>query len=416
MAKYPRPTPVFDSLDNFDVALSARPPYPEDLIIAQRFLKQYDGNNTTFIAYRRELERLIQWSWLIREKSIIHMDREDIEIYIQFCIKPPKSWIGLKRQRRFIEKDGVRFPNPAWRPFVVSLSKADHQKGIEPNKSHYKLSQKAIREIFTVISSFYNNLLEEGLIKANPVALIKQKSRYLQKQQQKEHIRRLTDRQWQCCLETAKLMADKEPKKYERLRFIITALYLMYLRVSELTATERWQPQMGHFYQDSQENWWFKTVGKGNKLRNIAVSDEMLEALIHYREKQGLSPLPYPNDPTLLITKLNGHGAITSDRQIRRLVQTCFEQTIERLNNQGFHDEANGLKQATVHWLRHTGISDDINKRNRPIAHVRDDAGHASIATTDRYNDIVLQERHQSAKSKSAIYVDRYPQAKSKED
>ena len=361
----------------------------------------------TFVAYRREIERLIQWAWLIRNKSIINLDREDLETYIQFCIKPPKSWIGLKSQRRFIEKDGVRSPNSAWRPFVVRLSKADHQKGTEPNKAHYKLSQKAIREIFTVTSSFYNNLLQEGLIKANPVALIKQKSRYLQKQQQKEHIRRLTDRQWQYCLETAKLMADKEPKKYERLRFIITALYLMYLRISELTATERWQPQMGHFYQDSQENWWFKTVGKGNKLRNIAVSDEMLGALMHYREKQGLPPLPYSNDPTPLITKLNGHGAITSDRQIRRLVQTCFDQTIERLNNKGFHEEANSMEQATVHWLRHTGISDDINKRGRPVAHVRDDAGHESIATTDRYNDIVLQERHKSAKNKSTTQTNK---------
>lgn len=407
MPQYPRPTPIFDNLDNFDLAQPVSPLYSEDLLIAQRFLKQYDGNNTTFVAYRREIERLMQWAWVIRNKSIINLDREDIETYIQFCIKPPKTWIGLKSQRRFIEKDGLRSPNPAWRPFVVRLSKADHQKGTEPNKAHYKLSQKAIREIFTVTSSFYNTLLQEGLIKSNPVALIKQKSRYLQKQQQKDHIRRLTDRQWQYCLETAKLMADKEPKKYERLRFIITALYLMYLRISELTATERWQPQMGHFYQDSQENWWFKTVGKGNKLRNIAVSDEMLEALMHYREKQGLPPLPYPNDPTPLITKLNGHGAITSDRQIRRLVQTCFDQTIERLNNKGFHDEANSMEQATVHWLRHTGISDDINKRGRPVAHVRDDAGHESIATTDRYNDIVLQERHQSAKHKSTTQINK---------
>ncbi len=55
---------------------------------------------------------------------------------------------------------------------------------------------------------------------------------------------------------------------------------------------------------------------------------------------------------------------------------------------------------APVHWLRHTGISDDINKRGRPIAHVRDDAGHSSSSTTDRYNDIELKDRYQSAKQK----------------
>ena len=51
-----------------------------------------------------------------------------------------------------------------------------------------------------------------------------------------------------------------------------------------------------------------------------------------------------------------------------------------------------------VHWLRHTGISDDVKRR--PKEHVRDDAGHSSSATTDRYIDIEKRERHASAKKK----------------
>ena len=53
------------------------------------------------------------------------------------------------------------------------------------------------------------------------------------------------------------------------------------------------------------------------------------------------------------------------------------------------------LEYATVHWLRHTGISDDINKRGRPMNHVRDDAGHSSSAITDRYNNTEWLERHE---------------------
>ncbi len=60
------------------------------------------------------------------------------------------------------------------------------------------------------------------------------------------------------------------------------------------------------------------------------------------------------------------------------------------------------MAHASAHWLRHTGISDDINERQRPLAHVRDDAGHASIVTTDRYNDIELTERYKSAKKKTS--------------
>src|SRR5260364_397025 len=60
----------------------------------------------------------------------------------------------------------------------------------------------------------------------------------------------------------------------------------------------------------------------------------------------------------------------------------------------GFQDEAEALSEATVHWLRHTGISEDV--KHRPREHVRDDAGHSSSAITDKYIDIELRARHAS--------------------
>jgi site-specific recombinase XerD len=268
------------------------------------------------------------------------------------------------------------------------------------DEERYHLSQKAIQEIFTVLNSFYNYLALEEKISINPVALIKQKSKYLQKKQQKSPVMRLTTQQWETCLETAKEMAACEPSMHERTLFMLTAMYLLYLRISELAGNDRWIPQMGHFYQDSNNHWWFKTVGKGNKMREIAVSDDMLKALKQYRKNLGLSPLPSSNEQTPLIQKGKGTGALTSTRHIRRLMQICFDKAVEKLKQSGFFAEADSLENVTVHWLRHTGISDDINKRGRPIAHVRDDAGHSSSAITDRYNDIDLIERHRSAKNK----------------
>jgi len=97
---------------------------------------------------------------------------------------------------------------------------------------------------------------------------------------------------------------------------------------------------------------------------------------------------------------LKGKGPMTSDRPIRALVQQCFDEAVIRLKKEDKQEEALTLEQATVHWLRHTGISDDINKRQRPVAHVRDDAGHSSSAITDRYNNIEREQRHQSAVNK----------------
>lgn len=80
------------------------------------------------------------------------------------------------------------------------------------------------------------------------------------------------------------------------------------------------------------------------------------------------------------------------------MVQTCFDRAIESLAEAGEKEEAEALMDATVHWLRHTGISEDV--KTRPREHVRDDAGHSSSAITDRYVDVELSERHKSAKRK----------------
>jgi hypothetical protein len=204
--------------------------------------------------------------------------------------------------------------------------------------------------------------------------------------------------QWDYVIETARQLAAQNPKKHERTLFIMSALYGMYLRISELTAGSRWEPRMNHFIKDNDENWWFTTVGKGNKQRNITVSDAMLSSLKRWRKYLGFSALPSPDDSFPLIPKERGDGAISSTNQIRNIVQFCFDYTINRMQEDGFEEEANSLQSATVHWLRHTGISDDV--KIRPREHVRDDAGHTSSSTTDRYIDVDLRERHASGKKK----------------
>lgn len=161
---------------------------------------------------------------------------------------------------------------------------------------------------------------------------------------------------------------------------------------------ERWIPKMCDFYRDHDGLWWFVTVGKGNKERQISVSDEMLAALKKYRKSLGLTSLPSPADKTPLLSKHKGKGAIKSTTYIRKIVQYCFDRAIYRLKNDDFNEDADALLEATVHWLRHTGISDDVKRR--PHEHVHDDAGHSSSAITDKYIDIELRERHASAKKK----------------
>jgi len=356
-----------------------------DYQYAGEFIYSYRGSPDTFSTYRREIEHFLHWCWLVANKSLNQTVREDIESYIEFTRQPPAGWVGRKNVARFLERNGERIPNPAWRPYVAA-------------NGEYVLSQAALQSLFSVLSSFFNFLIQESYIAANPVSQMRQKSKFLRKHQSQGKIRRLSPLQWDFVIEAAETLAKRQPAVHERTLFVMNALYAMYLRISELVETPRWQPQMGHFQPDQEGNWWFLTVGKGNKEREISVSDAMLESLKRYRQSRGLPPLPSPGESTPLIHKTRGRGGIGSTRQIRSIVQKCFNLAVDKLRREGFQGDADRLASATVHWLRHTGISEDV--KHRPREHVRDDAGHGSSAITDRYIDVERAERHATARAK----------------
>ncbi|CDZ77656.1 site-specific tyrosine recombinase XerC [Legionella massiliensis] len=394
--------PLFDSLDhlhkNLDNVVLPDPNCYQDFFYSLNFLKSYTGSLGTFNSYRREAERLLQWCWQIKKIRLNELKREHIEQYVRFCQNPPQTWISLKKVPRFIEKEGLRLPNEDWRPFVVTISKASRKQGSQASIEQFSLSQGAIQEIFAILSTFFNFLIAEEYLVSNPVALIRQKSKFVRKRQQNAPIRRLSLQQWATVLDTAEHLAQENPDKHERTRFILSMLFGMYLRISELAASERWIPTMNDFAKDSNGHWWFTTVGKGNKERQIAVSEAMLDSLVRWRSFLGLPPLPAPSDNSPLIPRIRGTGPMSDTAPLRRIVQFCFDQAAEQLRRQGLTEEADNLTAATVHWLRHTGISEDV--KIRPREHVRDDAGHSSSATTDRYIDVEMQARYQSARKK----------------
>ncbi len=394
--------PFFDNLNylhkNHEHAILPDPRFEADFYYSLNFLKSYTGSLGTFNSYRREAERLLQWTWLIKQTTLPLLKRDDIEQYIHFCLNPPKGWISLKKVPRFIEKAGIRTPNDEWRPFVVTQKKIATKQGQSATIDSFDLSQGAVQEIFAILSTYFNFLIAEEYVLSNPVALIRQKSKFIRKRQQNAPIRRLSLVQWNTVLEAAEILAAESPEKHERTRFILSLLFGMYLRISELAASDRWIPSMNDFAKDSNGHWWFTTVGKGNKERQIAVSEAMLDSLVRWRLFLRLPALPSAADNSPLIPRIRGTGPMSDTSPIRRIVQQCFDYAEHQLRLKNMSEEADSLAAATVHWLRHTGISEDV--KIRPREHVRDDAGHSSSATTDRYIDIEKQARYQSARKK----------------
>lgn len=386
-------TPLVPQLSLEHVFPSGSPDYVRhDLSLLISFLYANRGSSDTFKAYRRDLERFVQWCWTVENISLLSVQRADAERFLEFCKAPPASWVGHKNVARFRGKIDRR-PNPQWRPFVSIAGKP------------YQFSQASMSIMFACLSSFYNFLIEDGITERNPIQGIRQKSKFINRQAGPAPVRRLSVLEWNCLLEVAEEWALKEPEVHERTLFILHCLFNMYLRISEIVDDGPGAPTMGDFRAEilssstgqSETTWWFHARGKGNKSRTVSVSDHMLNALMRYRRTRGLADLPTAGETSPLLITQRGHR-LKSSRQIRNIIAPIVDEAAYRLRSMGHIQQSQHIQQMTVHWLRHTGISEDMLRRDR--THVRNEAGHQSFQTTDRYDQSDRFAQYESAKGK----------------
>lgn len=362
----------------------------EDYRFTKEFLQSKGRRNeATYNLFRGETEKFLLWSWLINNKSVVQLKRKDLESYIDFVHKPPHFWISDNVYRRFENRNGIRSINPDWRPFTIKIPKAQRLDKIDfkQKKLNYKCSQDALKATFSVLNVFYDYLVTEDYAFGNAIASVKKDCPYLIKDASFTEVKRLSSLQWDYILESSIKLAN-EDANHERTLFVIATLKTLYLRISELSERSNWSPFMGHFWQDKDKNHWFKVFGKGSKQRDVSVPDSYLHYLQRYRASRGLSGYPLSSETDPLLHKLKGSGGLTS-RQLRRIVQQAFDFAYQQMVSEGFKSEAQTLKEATTHWLRHTGASMDID--SRPLKHMADELGHASMGTTDR---IYVQSDH----------------------
>jgi site-specific recombinase XerD len=257
------------------------------------------------------------------------------------------------------------------------------QKTLEeqlPDKKKYKPSQQTLMATFTAIIAFYKYLMNEEYLYGNPAQIAKPDCRHFIKDAQVKEVRRLSESQWQYVFNVALELADQD-RTYERSLFVITAMKTLFLRVSELSERPNWTPVMSHFWQDSDGNWWLKIFGKGRKLRDITVPNSFMDYLKRYRQFRGLSPLPSSGENHPIVEKIRGQGGMTS-RQLIRIVQHVFDMAYDKMKQAEGEDNARKLKEASSHWLRHTGASMEV-ERGRALKDLSEDLGHSSMATTD---------------------------------
>ncbi|MBT4929219.1 MAG: tyrosine-type recombinase/integrase [Cellvibrionales bacterium] len=392
-----------DSKLFIETLCKTNPDIIQDFIQSQAFLKSYSRKSeATYRSYRNEVERLLLWSWTITDKTIIQLKRPELEAFFDFVHNPPANWVADSVQDRFKQIGGEWLQNENWRPFAAKISKQDRKKAlaggleVNPDKSGHKLSGEAMKICFSAISCFYDYLTDEGYAFGNPIPAIRKQSPYLIKGATQKSIKRLSDLQWDYVLGCAESAANAD-SSYERMLFVVSLLKSLYMRVSELSDRCNWQPVWQHFWEDSDGNHWLKVLGKGNKLRDISVPSALFPYIKRYKNYRSEASSNF-NTNAALVSKNRGSGGMTS-RQIRRIVQEAFDMAFDKMLAEGFADEARALREATTHWLRHTGASQDI--ATRPLKHMADDLGHASMGTTDQvYIQSDMKERARSGKDR----------------
>ncbi|MFT7388472.1 MAG: integrase [Candidatus Endobugula sp.] len=347
------------------------------------FLKYIGRNKSehTYNRFRNETERFLTWLFVVKKEPLDGLRKKDILEYADFCWKPPLNWIGFAAYDRFLSSNGLYNINPKWLPFRIKIAKNSILEAEEkPDKKKYKPSQETLKSMFTGVIAFYKYLMNEEVCYGNPAQIAKSDCRYFIADSQVKEIRRLTEDQWQYVLDIAHSLTE-EDAIYERSLFVIASLKTLFLRISELSERKDWSPEMRHFWQDEQKNWWLKVYGKGRKLRDVSVPTQYLSYLKRYRQYRALSALPSSSDISPLVEKIRGQGGMTT-RHLTRLVQKIFDKAYEKMRQKEGEDAARKLLEASTHWLRHTGASMEI-ERGRALKDLSEDLGHASMATTD---------------------------------
>ncbi|MBN7769077.1 tyrosine-type recombinase/integrase [Marinobacter daepoensis] len=405
--------PLFDTADriheqsDFELypglksALSALPlpvaDIHEDFRIAHRFVVKYSDVPGTFNRFRGEIQRFLNYTWLIGRRTLAQADSELISSYFAFMKTPPASWVSRGIYSAFVSSGGLRQPNFQWRP--MALRSKDTQ-------APYSVTQASLNASRTALQTFFKYLVSQDYLLRNPLLDVRKRDRSAKPNLNLDRdtdVRRLTDWQWSYLLESLTELAS-EDASFERHLFIIVTMKSLFLRVSELAPRPvdrgQWRtPTFGDFRRtvvDGEPYWVYSVFGKGDKTRQVTLPDAYLGYLKRWRTHLGhTSPLPVPGETSPILPSRK--GAAIGKRQVQRIYEQAMVATADRMEREGYCDEARQILaiRSETHYLRHTGASQAI-EAGADIRHISEELGHANATFTESVYVNAEQARRRS--------------------
>lgn len=376
--------PASPALDGSQGANRARTGHAQiaactDLEAISAWLARFADSPNTFHTYRKEVERLWLWATRARHTPISSLTHDDLLAYQHFLADPqPRAQWVLASGRK------VARAHPDWRPFAGPLSPASR------------------RLAMTILNALFSWLVGAGYLAGNPLALSRQRAR----RGAGRIVRYLDDAVWgevKHTIATLPLGTDRQREHAARARWLFSLLYLCGLRISEVGHC-----RMGDVFcrhdSDGEARWWLEVTGKGNKERIVPVSDALLAELARYRSVRGLTPRPARGETLPLVLPIGQQPRALTRAALHGIVKSVFTATAQRIRATQPDQAARAalVEQASAHWLRHTAGSNMAN-RQVDLRHVRDNLGHASLATTTIYLHATDDARHRQTATQHTL-------------
>lgn len=374
-----------------------------DIEAIMLWLDQHEHNMNSYNNYRREAERLLFWALLKRGRPLSSLRASDLGDYEKFLADPDSDWImqthtntdeeakTKKKKKKQVDTHapglqgnkatGHKWPRGSaqWRPFASPLSDSSRQLSM------------------SIVKSLYAWMAAGRYLSHNPMIIAKK-----WKRTDESDKRQVPEEFWDDVMETINKMPDVARRA--RTRWIFIVLYRCGLRISELV-----NATMGAIYRqtdrDGKSYCWIQVTGKGDKEREVPLTDQVLDELKLYRNTCGLSDFPVRWEGKPLVLPLSSvlkrrmeaaekhrqageqdvHIGVTRSL-VHSIIKQVFEETANRiaLNDADRTNAAIKLQKASAHWMRHSCASNMVNN-GIPISSARDFLGHENISTTNKY-------------------------------
>ncbi len=317
----------------------------------------------------KEMTRFFMWLATL-EVDYLQTKPDHIAEFRRFLSapSPQKTWISNKKHKK---------NHPDWRPF------------------HGPLSPQSAKTSIAFLRAFYRFLSLQKLIDANPFDPLKLRFNSSEKKSfQKRMISKETRSFVSSFFDTPPQSLGMSPRALGRARLIFYFGFHLAARRAEIAAT-----RFSDIFQDKDGDWWWRTVGKGDKYGEVPVSDELLTEIIRYRNLIGLSGAPKKSEKTPIFSNEKFKGRPISPHRVWEILRDVCRAMLEEASCLGSPDQVvSDLSSISTHWLRHTSAAFQLNELGLTLVEVRDNLRHVNVATTSGYLDQENRIRHQKVK------------------